>query len=300
MNKFNNTINCNPYFVKTFLNFIFVFLFYSCTKEIEIDTHGFKQQIVVNSILDTAKPICIDFSFTQTPIDTFTIIKDSIFIELYENGRKLLETKTLSNNITTNIKPQAGSSYQLKVYVEGFDTVYACDTIPHLINIVDAYYIGPISIDKYGDQSAKYNFSISDPSETKNYYEFDWGYSEYEKALDPVFINEGDVSYHPSTHYFSDELFNGKSYNFSIVSWLSQNAGWQPTIVLKSVSRNYYLYRKHLTRHFATQPTLDLEVGALIFKSEPQQMYSNIKNGVGIFAGYAETEPVYFRKINSN
>lgn len=272
----------------------------SCTKEIEIDTRGFKKQLVVNSLFHQKKPFSFDISLTQTPIDTFTIITDSIYIALYEGNRKVFETKTLSNNVKTDILPQVGSSYLLKVYVEGFDTVYACDTVPNKANIVDATFIGPISIDKYGDQSAKYDFKISDPVDYKNYYEFDWGYSEYEKAIDPVFINEGDVSYHPTTHYFTDEIFNGKNYNLSIVSGLSQNVGWQPSIVLKSVSRNYYLYRKHLTRHLATQPTLDLEIGALIFKSEPQQMYSNIKNGVGIFAGYAETEPVYFRKINSN
>jgi hypothetical protein len=295
----NNSKN-NSHLFSILLVFVLMFIFTSCSKEIEIDTRGFKKQLVVNSLFHPKIPFSFDISLTQTPIDTFTIITDSIYIALYEENRKVFETKTLSNSLSTYIMPQWGSSYQLKVYVEGFDTLYACDTIPQMISIVDAYYIGPISVDKYGCQSGKFNFSVLDPAETHNYYEFEWGYYENVKAIDPVFINEGDVAYQPTTHYFSDELFNGKNYNFSIVSGLSQNIGWQPTIVLKSVSRNYYLYRKYLTRHLATQPTLDLEVGALIFKSEPQPMYSNIKNGVGIFAGYCETDPVYFRKINSN
>lgn len=279
---------------------ILITLLFSCTKEIEIDTRGFKKQIVVNAVFTTDKPIIVDLSYTHTPLDTFSVISDSIYAALYENGKKVFETKTLSNSITTGIKPQSGDSYQLKVHIEGFDTLYACDTVPQVINIVDAYYIGPISVDKYGDQSAKYSFSIADPSETKNYYEFDWEYSREEKATDPVFTNEGDISYHPTTHFFSDELFNGKLYEFGVVSFLLRNKDVNPSLILKSVSRNYYLYRKYLTRHLATQPTLDLEVGALIYKSEPQSMYSNIKNGVGIFAGYTKTSPVYFRKVNSD
>jgi hypothetical protein len=273
---------------------LFLFLLISCSKEIEIDTRGFKQQVVVNSIFCPDKPFSFDFSLTQAPTNAFAEISDSIYVSLYEDNRKLLETKILANSLVTNIYPQCGSAYRMKVHIEGFDTLYACDTIPPLVNILDANYIGPVSIDNYGDQFAQYYISFSDPALTRNYYELNWGVDFESKITDPVLLNEGDVSYYPTTYFYSDELFNGQVYTLSIKYGLPR--GSMPSIAIRAVSRNYYLYRKYLTRHLYTQPTRDLGMGAFILKCEAQPMYSNIINGVGIFAGYAETEPCFFRK----
>lgn len=274
---------------------LFIFLPTSCSKEIEINTKGFKQQVVVNSIFCQKKPFSFDFSLTQAPTNAFSKINDSIYILLYKDNIKLLETKIFADSFITNIYPQCGCSYNLKVHIEGYDTVYACDTLPEMPNIVKTSYIGPVSIDSYGDQYAQYYISISDPESFKNYYEFNWGVDFESKITDPALLNEGDVPYYPTTYFFSDELFNGQIYTMSIKHGLSR--GSKPSIAVRAVSRNYYLYRKYLTRHLFAQPTRDLGVGAFIYKGEAQPMYSNIINGVGIFSGYAETEPSTFRKI---
>jgi len=288
-------INLNIFHKELYI--IFLVLCTSCSKEIEIDTRGFNQQIVVNSIFHPGKPFSFDFSFTQIPTNAFNKINDSIYVLLYEDNRKIFETKILADSLITDIYPQCGSSYQLKVHVEGFDTVYACDTVPSVPNIVDAYFIGPISIDEYGTQTAQYGISFSDPVLTRNYYEFNWGYFYESKITDPVLLNEGDIPYNPTTYFFSDELFNGKIYKMSINYGLPSKTN--PSIVLRATSRNYYLYQKNLTRHLFTQQTQDIGVGAFIYKAEVQPMWSNIINGVGVFAGYAQTYPYYFReKIN--
>jgi hypothetical protein len=274
---------------------IFLFLFFSCSKEIEIDTQGFKQQVVVNSIFCPGEPFIFDFSLTQTPTNAFTKINDSIYVSLYSDNKKILETKILADSLITNIYPQYECSYQLKVHIEGFDTVYACDTVPARADIVNTSFIGPTSIDKYGDQFAQYYIGISDPVQTKNYYELNWGYNYESKTTDPVLLNEGDLPYNPTTYFFSDELFNGQIYTMSINYGLPR--GSKPSIAIRAASRNYYLYRKSLTRHLFTQPTRDMGVGAFIYKGEAQPMYTNIVNGVGIFAGYAETQPYYFQEI---
>jgi hypothetical protein len=94
----NNSKN-NSHLFSILLVFVLMFIFTSCSKEIEIDTRGFKKQLVVNSLFHPKIPFSFDISLTQTPIDTFTIITDSIYIALYEENRKVFETKTLSNSI---------------------------------------------------------------------------------------------------------------------------------------------------------------------------------------------------------
>ena len=144
------------YFIRFVICCVLFDCWCSCTQEIEIDTRGFKQQIVVNSIFCPSKPFSFDFSLTQTPTNAFAKINDSIYVSLYKDNKKVLETKILADSLITSIYPQCGSSYQLKVHIEGFDTVYACDTVPPMANIVNAAFTGPTSIDKYGSQYAQF------------------------------------------------------------------------------------------------------------------------------------------------
>jgi len=71
----NKKINFTPLFL---LCFSYLLSFSSCSKEIEIDTRGFKQQIVVNSIFYPGKP----FNFTLHSIiesNTFVVYKIFLF-----------------------------------------------------------------------------------------------------------------------------------------------------------------------------------------------------------------------------
>ena len=144
--------------------------------------------------------------------------------------------------------------------------------------------------------------SFTDPPDATNYYELlisskpggtnGW-YTEYE-TNDPVLMNEGDQDYHPTSFFFSDELFNGEQYTMRIkngVGYMTKDNKLTPTplyATLRSVSRAYYKYRKYYTRHAYNQQSQN-EFIDLIFKGEPQNMFTNIENGYGIFAGYCET-----------
>jgi len=121
---------------------------------------------------------------------------------------------------------------------------------------------------------------------------------DYEnKITDPVLLNEGDIPYLPTTYFFSDELFNGQKYTLQINRDLGY--GIPQKIILRSVSRNYYLYRKYWTRHYYNQTTDESGLRGIIYKGEAQPMYNNIENGYGIFAGYVENSPYTLRKIDN-
>lgn len=278
---------------------IVLLCFTSCTKEINIDTLGFERKIVVNSLFTPDKPFEFHFSYTIQPNELFPTFTDSIHLWLYENGNVILDEKFLSNTFSSSYYPKNGCAYGLKVFVQGYDTIFAYDTVPSQVLIRDGSK-QLISIDKYQTHTYRTTTTFSDPVHVANYYEmfFDGAQYDYEnKITDPVLLNEGDVSFYPETYFFSDELFNGKAYSININRNLDFRTDTK--VILRNISFPYYMYRKYWTRHSYNQVAVDKEIGALIYTSEPQPMYNNIVNGYGVFASYIENVPFTLRKIEN-
>jgi hypothetical protein len=146
-------------------------------------------------------------------------------------------------------------------------------------------------------------FSIEDDPETENYYEMliytreklsGGSYRYYSKVSDyyifkPDIIiqNEGDWDFKPSTLFFSDQLFNGKTNNFSfIIAGLSMDG----YITLRSISKEYYYFRKFYTRHAYNAQLNSDGIRNFLFTGEPLDMYTNIQGGLGVCAAYSSTE----------
>lgn len=275
-----------------------LFLFFtSCTKEIEINTSGFEKKLVVNSLFTPDKPFEFRFSYTILPNESLPVFTDSIHLWLYENESQVLDTLFLSDTFSSSYYSKSGCSYRLKVFVEGYDTIYACDTVPTQVSVQDGS-IKLISIDKYQTQTCLTTITIPDPVHVSNYYEMFYKDAQYDyenKITDPVLLNEGDISYYPETYFFSDKLFDGKNYTLQIKCNLFFNT--PSKVILRNISYNYYMYRKYWTRHSYNQVAIDKGIGALIYTGEPQPMYNNIVNGYGVFAAYIENSPFTLRKI---
>jgi len=62
-------------------------------------------------------------------------------------------------------------------------------------------------------------------------------------------------------------------------------------LVFKSISEDYYFFKKSLSKHKFNQliqpSTFDLDLD-IIFQGEPSELYSNVNNGFGIVAGFQE------------
>ncbi|OUJ67410.1 DUF4249 family protein, partial [Hymenobacter crusticola] len=115
---------------------------------------------------------------------------------------------------------------------------------------------------------------------------------------------EDDRQFNPRSLVFSDQLFNGRAFELR-ASFLSHGYGAggtrngqviNPTLsgklylVLRSVSRSYYQYRKSWTRHLYNQGTKGegYDLNQLLFLGDPSPMYSNVAGGYGVVAGYAQ------------
>lgn len=281
-------------FLMAFANYIC----FSCTKELNININQENKQLVINSVFSPDEDFTFKFSNTTSVLNDYDTIPDSLHFVLYENKTPIIDKIVLSTSLDTKIIPKGNTYYSLEIQSKNYPTLFANDSIPDRVPIDEATLKCPISIGKDGLEVGQANISFTDPPNERNYYEFQiysyngpnrhyWqNYGDFE-VTDPVLLNEGDAGYHPTSYFFSDELFNGKKYTIQI----KNNAGTDEiyTVIFRSISRKYYLYRKYYTRHSYNQQ-LQGEFPDYIFKGEPQTMYTNVINGYGIFVGYTQTE----------
>ena len=270
----------------------------SCSKVLEIDLIN-TNALVLNSIFNPDSLFTFRISTTASLLNNYDTLNENLHFSLYEEDSLIFESASQSSMFKTDLKPVRGKKYTVELKSDNFPPIKASDTIPNLVPIDNAYMIFPAGVDEFGGYKTEACISFSDPPNETNYYELlihnganirkNLWYTEYE-TNDPVLLSEGDQDYHPITFFFSDELFNGESYTMKIkyTGGYSQNSTYPLYATLRSVSRTYYKYRKYYTRHAFNQQFQN-EFLDLIFKGEPQNMYTNVENGYGIFAGYCET-----------
>ena len=283
--------------------FIIIFSIFQigCSKVVEIDLNNNKA-LVLNSIINPDSLFTFRISTTASLLNSYDTLNENLHFSLYEEDKLIFESVSQSSLFKTVLKPTRGRKYTVELKSDNYSPTKASDTIPSLVPIDNAYMIFPAGVDAFGFYKAEAYITFTDPPNVTNYYELlisskpggtnAWN-SDYE-TNDPVLRNEGDQDYHPTSFFFSDELFNGESYTLRI----KHNVGYSQNgnifkvfplyVTLRSISRTYYKYRKYYTRHAYNQQFQN-EFLDLIFKGEPQNMFTNIENGFGIFAGYCET-----------
>lgn len=268
---------------------ILLFFVFSCSTEVEIEWKDESQKYVVNCLLNPDEPVKL-YAFTTTPIlDDTTFFADGLDVEIYKN-----ETIAWTGSGTENgeypipVYVEAGAKFKIIVKDKNSVTISAEDTIPLHIYISNATYLFP-AYGEGGSKFGKVSLSFQDDAKVKNYYEIiilgkDSSINQTFNITSRVITldSEHDSNF-PGTIFFTDELFNGQQLDLNIFV----NSYDTPIIVLKNVSRNYYEYRKSLEAHFFNQ-NVDRENIYELFKGDPVELYSNVNNGLGIFAGYTQ------------
>ncbi|KAF0201656.1 MAG: hypothetical protein FD170_2513 [Bacteroidetes bacterium] len=213
--------------------------------------------------------------------DTLQFVENGI----YELWRQPEIYDTVRIEVISNGKMSGETIIPSPAYVN--NSSYVCSTHYYAL---DQEYHGTLT------------FSIEDDPETENYYEMliytreelsGGSYRIYSKVSDyyifkPDIIiqNEGDWDFKPTTLFFSDKMFDGKTGYFSFIMSVSDEYGY---ITLRSISKEYYYYRKYYTRHaFNAQLNSD-GIRNLLFTGEPLDMYTNIQGGLGVCAAYSST-----------
>jgi hypothetical protein len=214
-------------------------------------------------------------------VDTLQFVERGI----YESWIRPEANDTVRIEVISNGKMSGETIIPAPAYVT--NTSYVCSTYYHAL---DQEYHGTLT------------FSIEDDPETENYYEmliytrsksgaenyyYSYKVSDYYIFKPDIIIqNEGDWDFKPTTLFFSDNLFSGKTGNFNFTIVGVRSNGY---ITLRSISKEYYYYRKYYTRHAYNAQLNSDGIRNLLFTGEPLDMYTNIQGGLGVCAAYSST-----------
>ncbi len=274
-----------------------IFSLVSCIKPVEIDIPTHEPKLVVNSLFLKGRHIEVNLSYSKHIYDTLTILGGNGVVEItHNNYTERLKYAGEGKYVTQRITTSAGEKYSIKAWLPGLDTVYASDVVPQKIPFELTNFIPNAGMDEEGYPYSEYEITFKDPSGVNNYYEIA-KYDSFDEESswqsgfssdDPYVLNEGDEQYYYPNILLSDEMFDGKTVKLRLKSFgsLDNNGVYEPIpiqhIYFRSISENYYRYKKKLLRHIDNQYR-DLWDGT----GNPVLLYTNIENGYGIFAAYA-------------
>ncbi|MDG2505432.1 MAG: DUF4249 domain-containing protein, partial [Crocinitomicaceae bacterium] len=279
-------------------------LFTNCTKEIEFDAQDIAPRIVVNSLFTNDSLWTANISRSVGVLETtsYTSIEDADVSIFDGNG---VQVTTLTNQgdglyaSPTGATPQADELYTIEVNAPGYTSVSATNRIPTAVQINSIDTVSSTNSD--GENILETTINFQDPSANENYYmvevlvkgtwidEFEGDTIEFREPL-PISCNDINVETinrfnsggFENTYLYlmlKDENFDGEDYalTFSVINYAElKDLELFGEIRLVNTSAAYFNYLKSFNMYqsasgnpFAT----------------PVQVYSNVENGMGIFAG---------------
>ena len=280
-------------------------LFSSCVKEISIKTDNAEILPVINCIFSPDSVFKVSVSLPSSISDTGIRVINNAEVKIYDETSNVINLQYTGKNgiYKSSEKPVINVLYNLNVKVPGYAPVTAEDKIPEPAGIDNVEYFYDYDI-LNNDSIPMAKITFSDKGSENNFYDcidfeinndkriYNYAYHG-EFNPDNVLINEDYLDYHPYSFFFSDILFNGKKYTISLP--FANSFYIYDNIEFRTVSKNYYLFRKYWTRHLYNQSNdqnignnlEDIDFVELLFSGNPVEMFTNIKNGYGIFAGYS-------------
>jgi hypothetical protein len=290
----------------------------SCIKQLDYQVDEVPKKLVINSIIECFHPITVNVSCLQSILDTTLFFVNNAKVILKEEGGDIDTLNYISQgNYVSYIYGKPGKYYQLTVEGEGFPTAFAIDTIPILVPINKASTKESITVDQYGDPETDFTVSFSKKHGKTNYYElfFILQSKSYIDSLytisflseivnvDPLILETGLTDFNSASFLFSDASIADGDYTISMrmISGLYYGGNYKEPIitirddanavVLRTVSKAYFDYRCSWEKHkYFKNDIAKVESWTLIImQGEPQEMYNNIENGLGIFVSYNQS-----------
>lgn len=296
------------------------FIFASCIDQISADLPTPPKVLAVNSILTPDSVFRVQVSRVVSTIDSSSRLLTTANVYLLAPGRGAEQLRNQGRGFYGSLnKPVSGVPYTLRAEVDGYPAAEATDTVPTAVPIREAWHSYPTGTDRNNELLGTIVVRFDDPGQTADFYEITAFQSQdrgpgqspnrsQDFALDArgnaALAAEGDVDFEPGSLVFSDRLFNGQSFELrasfapfgriggGIINGqpVGPRVSGEVYVVLRSVSRAYYQYRKSWTRHFYNQGTKGLGGGLnqLLFLGDPTRMYSNVAQGYGVVVSQAQ------------
>jgi len=276
----------------------------NCTKEIEFDAQDIAPRIVVNSLFtnDSIWSAHISRSVGVLETTSYTTI-DNASVNIFDDNANLVTTLTHQGNglytSPTGITPQANQSYTIEASASGYESVNASNSIPSAVPI---YQLDTVtSTNNDGETILEATITFQDPPNVSNYYMLEvfvtgMYYDEWEQdsieIREPLQISCDDINVETVNRFnfggfentylylmLKDQNFDGENYSltFSVINYAElKEMDLFGEIRLVNTSEEYFNYLKSFNMY---QRTINNPFAT------PVQVYSNVNNGMGIFAG---------------
>ncbi len=273
-----------------FLLYVFIICQLSCTKEIPLLSDDSSDKYVLNSLFSPENGFIIYLDKTNSILSPPSINYFNTETRLYENGICIDSIISIDSVIVLSKNVQLNSVYKIEITFEDENiTLSAVDSVPEKVLVSDAQYEYPVYEDETKTPFGRLNFNFQDETGRRNYYEI--AFQIGQRYVNTFNVNSPIVSVdtekdpiHFPVMLFTDEKFQDSEVCFEIYMDCPVN----PTIVLRNVSFDYYMYKSKLYPHLFNQ-NIDREKVYELFKGDPFDLYSNVTNGLGIFAAYSES-----------
>ncbi|MFL2571105.1 MAG: DUF4249 domain-containing protein [Parvicellaceae bacterium] len=278
------------------IGLVFIIGLSSCEKVIPFSGEVVQPKIVVNSFFSSSKNWKVFLTKSLSVTDTGKL-------DYIDNASVLIKDE--QNNIVDVLQhdslgiysgsttPQLGERYRIEVEALEYNSVYAEDYLPNEVSISN---VDTLTSYLNNEKILDLDIAINDPILEENYYYLKVnvglntvdGFYETKRLQilvnNPLYENSGPDKW-DNKAIFTDFLFNGDNkiiktaiklpivvndvaYNLSDLDYLE--------IRLNNLTKSKYLYKKSydLYENSSGNPF-----------AQPVQVYSNITNGFGIFAG---------------
>lgn len=294
------------------LVWIFCAALTSCELIIDVDVPYDGDKIVINGLQRTTNRWTVDVSHSLYVLDNdfrygFPTQPADVTIFDESDGSSIkLVADTLGLYIH-NSYPQEGHKYRIVAKSNGLPDVEAVMVVPRSIKMKDVKWDSS-DVNQNGNQyysNVRVDITFDDPAEEKNYYAIRLAQHftvTYQRPIDPAPRTDSITQYYDAViddpaisteddgkRRFSDETFNGTTYTAPIEIGFYGSPGYKVYRVdleLITISEEYFRYEE--------SRELYNEVDGDPF-AQPVQIYTNITNGFGVFAGTSTDLRTYKR-----
>ena len=175
-----------------------------------------------------------------------------------------------------------GATYRIRAEASGYDVVEATQKMPAVAMLDSVRYVKDGAIVQEGFDTYKadeFTYFFKDPAELGNYYLVQGVYYENRQPNNPYpqILYQYSLDKLAQSGFLNDKSFNGKAYNWRNYSrfYFSANKGDRVEYTLFNTTSEAFLFvrSKELNENAKDNPF-----------AEPTILYSNIKNGYGLFA----------------
>ena len=266
-----------------------------CETVVEVELPEFTPQLVVNSFFspDTVWRVNVSRSVSILSTEEPQPLSNAV-VQLFKDDVPLERLTYTEDGWYQSVshRPVSGSRYKITASADNFQSVTATDAVPQAVPVLSVS--SKDTVGEWEQERKIVTFEFSDPPAVENFYQLSLSSSHYSgvktyyntvyfSSNDPVLASlsgfgseDSDAAFSGDYAVFSDALFSGKTYKMTVfVDYFRDEPNL--SVLLSVISEDYYWYVRSDEKRQDSHDNLF---------AEPVQMYSNVQNGLGIFAGF--------------